>query len=80
MTVRREGNPESTLYGEVIVFTGRLGVPRWKAVAIASDIGCRVSSAVTKKTTLLVEGSQDAGQSTLSNFTKDRGGFVLPVS
>lgn len=60
MTVRREGNPEGALYGEVIVFTGRLGMPHRKAEAIAAEIGCRVSLAVTKETTLLVEGRQDA--------------------
>jgi DNA polymerase-3 subunit epsilon len=60
MTVRREGNPEGALYGEVIVFTGTLGIPHRKAEAIAAEIGCRVSSEVTKKTTLLVQGRQDA--------------------
>jgi DNA polymerase-3 subunit epsilon len=59
MTGRREGNPEGALYGEVIVFTGMIGIPHWKAEAIAAEIGCRVSSEVTKKTTLLVEGRQD---------------------
>lgn len=59
MTRRREGNPEGALYGEVIVFTGTIGIPHWKAEAIAAEIGCRVSSEVTKKTTLLVEGRQD---------------------
>ena len=33
--------------------------PLPKAEAIAAEIGCRVSSEVTKKTTLLVEGRQD---------------------
>jgi DNA polymerase-3 subunit epsilon len=60
MTVRREGNPEGSLHGEEIVFTGTIGMPRRKAEATAAEIGCRVSSAVTKKTTLLVEGRQDA--------------------
>lgn len=60
MTGRREGNPEGVLYGQVIVFTGTIGMPRRKAEEIAAEIGCRVSSAVTKKTTLLVEGRQDA--------------------
>jgi DNA polymerase-3 subunit epsilon len=59
MIGRREGNPEGALYGEVIVFTGRIGMPHRKAEAIAAEIGCRVSSEVTKKTTLLVEGWQD---------------------
>lgn len=60
MTVRREGNPEGALYSEVIVFTGTLGIPHWKAEATAAEIGCRADSAVTKETTLLVEGRQDA--------------------
>jgi DNA polymerase III subunit epsilon len=60
MTVRREGNPEGSLCGEVIVFTGTLGIPRRKAEATAAEIGCRADSAVTKATTLLVEGRQDA--------------------
>ena len=60
MTVRREGNPKGTLDGEVIVFTGTIGIPRRKAKAIAAEIGCRVASTVTKATTLLVEGRQDA--------------------
>ena len=59
MTDRREGNPEGALYGEVIVFTGTIGMPRRKAEEIAAEIGCQVSSEVTKKTTLLVEGRQD---------------------
>ncbi len=59
MTGRREVNPEGALYGEVIVFTGTLEIPRRKAEAIAAEIGCCVASEVTKKTTLLVEGRQD---------------------
>lgn len=38
MTGRREGNPEGTLYGEVIVFTGTIGIPHWKAEAIAAAL------------------------------------------
>ena len=60
MTVRREGNPKGALYSEVIVFTGTIGIPRRKAEAIAAEIGCRADSAVTKATTLLGEGRQDA--------------------
>lgn len=59
MSIHREGNPEGVLYGEVIVFTGRLGISRREAAAIAADIGCRTGSVVTKKTTLLVTGVQD---------------------
>ena len=57
--ISRSGNPEGSLYGEVIVFTGSLGITRKKAVNLASSVGCEVGSGVTKKTTLLVVGDQD---------------------
>ncbi len=59
MTDRREEKPEGALCGAVIVFTGRLEIPRREAIATAKAIGCRVASAVTKKTTLVVVGIQD---------------------
>jgi len=57
--VQREGNPEGHLYGEVLVFTGALDIPRREAADMGSKIGCQVASGVTKKTTLLVVGDQD---------------------
>jgi DNA polymerase-3 subunit epsilon len=57
--IRREGNPEGDLYGEVLVFTGALALPRREAADMAATIGCQVASGVTKKTTLLVVGDQD---------------------
>jgi DNA polymerase-3 subunit epsilon len=72
MTVRREGNPKGALHGEVIVFTGTLGISHRQAEAIAAEIGCRVSSSVTKKTTLLVEGRQDARKLTGHEKSKKR--------
>ena len=57
--VQREGNPEGPLYGEVLVFTGALDIPRREAADMGSKIGCQVASGVTKKTTLLVVGDQD---------------------
>lgn len=59
MTVRREGNQEGAFDGEVIVFTGKLGISHREAAAITSAIGWREESGVTKKTTLLVIGVQD---------------------
>lgn len=56
---KREGNPDGELYGEVLVFTGALGIPRREAADLAARIGCTVASGVTKKTTLLVVGDQD---------------------
>ena len=57
--IRREGNPEGALYGEVLVFTGALEIPRREAADLAASIGCQVASWVTKKTTMLVVGDQD---------------------
>ena len=57
--IRREGNPEGALYGEVLVFTGALEIRRCEAADLAAAMGCQVDSGVTKKTTLLVVGDQD---------------------
>ena len=58
-TIKREGNPEGELYGEVMVFTGALEIPRREAADMAASIGCSVVTGVTKKTSLLVVGDQD---------------------
>ncbi|MCQ4323156.1 exonuclease domain-containing protein [Stutzerimonas stutzeri] len=58
-SIRREGNPEGELAGEVLVFTGALGISRQEAANIAASIGCQVGPSVTKKTTMLVVGDQD---------------------
>ncbi len=57
--IRREGNPEGALYGEVLVFTGALEIPRREAADLAASIGCQVASGVTKKTTMIAVGDQD---------------------
>lgn len=57
--IQRDGNPEGDLYGEVIVFTGALEVPRSKTADLAASVGCQVATGVTKKTTILVVGDQD---------------------
>lgn len=67
-TIKRDGNPEGELYGEVLVFTGALEIPRREAANLAASIGCTVASGVTKKTTLLVVGDQDVTK--LSGKTK----------
>ena len=58
-SIKRDGNPEGELYGETIVFTGALEIPRREAADLAASIGCTVSPSVTKRTTLLVVGDQD---------------------
>lgn len=57
--IKRDGNPEGALHGEVIVFTGALDIPRKEAANLADSIGCKVDSGVTQRTTLLVVGDQD---------------------
>jgi len=57
--ISRDGNSEGDLYGEVLVFTGALKIPRCEAADLAASIGCAVAASVTKKTTLLVVGDQD---------------------
>lgn len=56
---KREGNSDGPLYGEILVFTGALHIPREQAADIAADLGCQVASNVSKATTLLVVGDQD---------------------
>jgi DNA polymerase III subunit epsilon len=56
---KRDGNPEGELFGNVLVFTGELQIPRSTAADIAAKMGCSVATSVTKKTTLLVVGDQD---------------------
>lgn len=57
--VAQDGNPEGSLYGEVVVFTGALSIPRHEAADLAARSGCEIADGVTKHTTLLVVGDQD---------------------
>ena len=58
--IKLDGNPEGALFGESIVFTGALSIPRSKAGLMASKMGCNVTNSVTKNTTMLIVGFQDA--------------------
>ncbi len=58
-SVVKDGNPEGPLFGEVLVFTGALTVPRREAAELAARAGCETADGVTKHTTLLVVGDQD---------------------
>lgn len=60
--VTREGNPDGSLKGEVIAFTGALEIPRREAADLAASVGCEVAQGVTRKTTLLVVGDTDVAQ------------------
>ncbi|MBA3314223.1 MAG: transposase [Planctomycetaceae bacterium] len=57
--ISRDGNPEGPLFGEVLVFTGAMLMPRREAADLAAALGCEVAASVTKSTTLLVVGDQD---------------------
>jgi len=53
------GNPAGHLFGETLVFTGSLSLPRREAAQLAASAGCTVANSVTQHTTLLVAGDQD---------------------
>lgn len=57
--ISQDGNPEGAFYGETLVFTGTLQIPRRMAAEMAAKIGCTVVNGVNKKTTILVVGDQD---------------------
>ncbi len=58
-SVKRQGDVDGPLHGEVITFTGALSMPRPEAADLAARAGCKVVTAVTKKLTFLVVGVQD---------------------
>lgn len=68
--IRLDGHPEGPLFGERIVFTGALEMPRREAAGLAAQLGCDVLPGVTKKTTLLVVGDQDVAR--LAGHSKSR--------
>ena len=57
-SVKREGNVDGPLFGETVVFTGALSLPRERAADMAAEAGCHVAASVTKKVTVLVVGTQ----------------------
>ena len=59
VAITRDANTDGPLYGEKIVFTGALAMPRREAADVAAIAGCEVESGVTKHTTILVVGDQD---------------------
>ena len=59
-SIVHDGNPEGPMHGEVLAFTGALEIPRAEAAELAARLGCTVAEGVTKHTTILVVGDQDA--------------------
>jgi DNA polymerase-3 subunit epsilon len=76
-TIAIDGNPEGDLYGENVVFTGKLTIQRKLAARMAAEAGCNVTDSVTDDTTLLVVGDQDirhlAGHQKSSKHRKAEG-------
>ena len=72
--IAQKGNPEGAFYGEFLVFTGSLDIPRREAADMAAKIGCTVEGGVNKSTTILVVGDQDikklAGHEKSSKYRK----------
>ena len=58
-SVKRDGEPAGALYGQCLVFTGALSLPRRVAAEMAARIGCTVAVGVSKKVSILVVGDQD---------------------
>lgn len=61
-SIAQEGNPDGPLFGEVVVFTGALSMPRHDAAGLAAAAGCEVDTGITKRTTVLIVGDQDIGK------------------
>jgi len=57
--IKRDGDSEGHLFGEVVVFTGALSMSRKEAADMAAQAGCQVNPSVTESTTILVVGNQD---------------------
>ncbi|MEZ5561220.1 MAG: exonuclease domain-containing protein [Pseudomonadales bacterium] len=56
---KMKGNPNGPLYGETIVFTGALSLPRRQATELAAEAGADVSPGINRWVTTLVVGEQD---------------------
>jgi DNA polymerase-3 subunit epsilon len=61
--VKRSGDPNGRLSGEVVVLTGTMWTGRNRVADLAASAGCDVRSEITKSTTILVQGMDKIGQS-----------------
>lgn len=57
--ITKEGNPEGPFFGDIMVFTGALEIPRTEAANMAAEIGFQIRRGVTKRTNILIVGDQD---------------------
>ncbi|WP_108258981.1 exonuclease domain-containing protein [Mangrovicoccus ximenensis] len=68
-------NPDGTFFGNLMVFTGALSLPRGDAMEKAAEVGFEIKGSVSKKVGFIVVGNQDAklmapGQSKSSKHRK----------
>jgi DNA polymerase-3 subunit epsilon len=56
--ITMEGNQKGELYGQTVVFTGALSLPRKDAAHMAAGICCSVASSMSKKIDYLVVGDR----------------------
>ena len=75
--VAQQGDPNGALFGEIIVFTGALSMPRRQIAELAAKAGCDIGDNVNRSTTILVVGDQDirklAGHDKSSKHMKAEG-------
>lgn len=64
--LRKDGNTDGPLFGEVVVFTGGFSTTKSEQADIAAFAGCTVANGVTKKTTLVVVGDDRFSRAELS--------------
>jgi len=58
-SICQSGNQEGFLYGETLLFTGKLSIPRNQAATLAAKAGCNVINSFNLSTTILVIGELD---------------------
>ncbi len=73
-----EANPDGSLYGETILFTGELSVPRREASKLAAQAGCNVADNVSKKVTAQDTPDVVLGEAQLFGKQRTRPGGVSP--
>ena len=58
-SICQQGDPEGFLFGETLLFTGKLSIPRNQAATIAAKAGCNIIDRFNLTTTILVIGELD---------------------
>ncbi|WP_427018459.1 exonuclease domain-containing protein [Pseudarthrobacter sp. P1] len=72
-------DPAHPLFGQTVVFTGNLGLPRGTAKARAAELGAQPASNVTRKTTVLVVGGGFAAADLRSGRVTSKARRVLDL-